>query len=984
MSASPTRWVIRGLLVLVLLGMLWIGYRSYVRSTPEFHWARAQSALQANDLNAAKIHLRNLVERFPKDDRGYRALAEVLVKEAKLPEGPDGYAAHPPALNLLGEAGKLREDDIELQKLLVTANLRAGRAAPAAAAGRLVTKVEKQHADSLFAQAWQAAEAHDVDKSLRLLDQLPSEDQTSFRTQGLKAQVLQERDPKAPELQTLLDAICEQASQLSGEQLAKLPASEIAVLSRLFPAAVVGAADVAAAHRRADAAIATAEKLAAAKSPSAKQTETMAAQVSAILSAQFPIYEQGTEIAKAREQLAARLGTLLPDAPPADKDTKTEMVVAHEAAQLAFNKGEYEKAVAIVEAALAQHKADRRAIPEQAQPLHFLAARALLGLRKHREAKEHLAALLEDKRTSGLGQLMLGAVASSEGRQQDALTHLTRAERELGPNPLVQVSLAQTLLALGEWEESLPRLAELHTVIHQEDPEVQAWVAQQKLTDNNIHLQEARALLALKRYPEAQAHLAKLTDSDLETQAVELEAAYLVDKGQFAAAEKLVADALRKYPQDSRLISRQAAILQRQGKTDDATKILAASAAAAPDDLRLQLLLAREHSRAGRHNEALALLATLEQKNPKSLPVLLVKSDALLQAGKLPEAMAVAEQIRADSDGAVMGSIVGAVAALRAKDPKAAAAALSASAEKVPDNLQIRHLEGEVAAVSGEYAQAIAALGESIRVTSLRNRAGPLLCFCVAKLATASGPQVAEQSLAPIVAAMPDEPFVLVAQSDVLTMQGKFNEALKRLDRLEQLEKESALAPYLKAVVLGRSGDQKAALVDVNRALGLEPTYVPALTLAAQLQFAAKDYKTAIENIDIALRVAPQAWQLGLLKTESQWAAGNKAAAIATARELVEKLPEQIELRRQLVLLQMRDKQYDLALADCRAAREKFPEDIALGACEVVAHSLAGKADESQAAADALVGQPIDAAKAFAVAQVFSQFGNSPEAKRWA
>lgn len=984
MSASPARWIIRGLLVLVIVGLLWIGYRSYLRSTPDFYWSRAQSALKAGELGAVKIHLQNMVQKFPKDHRGYRALAAALIEEAKLPASPAGYAAHPQALNMLAEAGKLREDDIELQKLLVSSYLRAGRAAQAAAAGKLVTKVDKQHADSIFAQAWQAAEANDSDQALRLIEQLPGDEKTSFRALGLKAQVLQARDAKDPELQTLFDAISQRAGELSSDELSKLSVTEFTVLSRLFPAAVAGGVDVAAAHRRADAAIATAEKLADTKSPNAKPAETMAAQVSAILTAKFPVYDSSSQLAGARAQLAARLQKLLPAGPPTDENTKTEMVVAHEAAQLAFNRGEYAQALGIVEAALAQHKADKRARPEEAQPLHFLAARALLGLQRHREAKEHLTALLDDKRTSGLGQLMLGAVASSEGRHQDALAHLTRAERELGPNPLVRVSLAQTLLALAKWEEVLPRLAELHTVIQQDDPEVQAWVAQQKLTDHAIHLQEARALLALKRYPEAQAQLAKLAGSELEPQGVELEAAYLTDKGQLATAEKLLADAAKKFPQYGRLIDRRAAILHRQGKSAEAQQLLVASAAAAPDDLRLQLLLAREYGRSGRHDEALALLAALEQKNPQSLPVLLVKSDALIQAGKLPEAMAVAEQIQAEAGGAAMGSMIGAVAALRAKDPKAAAAALKASAEKVPDNLQIRHLEGEVAAVSGNYSEAIAALGESIHVTSLRNRAGPLLCFCVAKLAMQAGPQAAEQSLMPLVAAMPDEPFLLVAYSDVLAMQSQFNAALKQLDRLEQLEKESALAPYLKAVVLGRAGDAKAALIDVNRALGLDPTYIPALALAAQLQFTAKDYKSAIENLDVALRITPKAWQLGILKIECQWAAGDNAAAIATARTLANQLPEQIELQRQLILLQARDKQYDAALADCRAAREKSPDDAALGACEVVLLALEGKPQESQQAADRFVGQPIDAAKAFALAQGFAQFDNQPEAKRWA
>lgn len=990
-GTSGARWAVRILLVLVLVGLVWIVYRNQVRNTPEYHWNRAQSALRAKNLNAAKINLQNMIQRYPQDYRGHRAMAELLIQEAKLPEGPNGYAAFPAALNLLVEAAKLKEDDLELQKLVVAATLRAGRAQDAAAAGQRVLKVEPKHADSLFARAWRAADSKDANTALRLLDQLPAEEKTHFRTLGLRAQILQDRDPKDPKLQESLEAIATLAAQFTAEDVKALPVDEVNILARLLPAAVSASADVGAAYRRAEVALSIAEKLQGSESAAgdkgpAATGRKMIAQVSAVLNAKYPPLTLSGDMQLAHERFAERLAKVLPASATTDKDAKPDLLVAHEAALLKFNQGDFAGAVEILDHALSVQRSNKRARPEEAQPLHLLAARALLGLRRHREAKVHVTALLNDKRTTGMGQLLMGAVASAEGRQHDALGYFVRAERELGGNPLVTISLAQTHLALSQWEEALPYLAALHQALAGDDAELQAWAKQQQFTEARIHLQEARALFALKRPAEAGPHLLALTGSELEPQAALLEAENLASQNKTAEADRILSQALQKFPRDAGLVAYRATILKKLDRGAELATLLSTSASSSPDDLRMQLMVARELIRAGKHDEALAGLAVLETKNPNLIPILLLKADSLLQQGKMSEAQAVVEQIQRQPDAAVLAGMLSAVIALRAKDPQAAAAALKASAEEAPDNLQVRHLEGELAALSGDYPTAIAALGESVRVTSLRGRAGPLLCYCIAKLAEKQGPVAAATALAPLVTSSPDEPFVLIAHSDTLAMQGKFTESLQQLDRLETVDAKSALPAYLKSVVLSRTGDVKGAISEALRSVALDSQYVPAQMLAAQLQLANKQPAAALQHVDAALALAPQAWNLVLLKTEILWAAGQQAAATQEARMLTTKVPELVEARRHLVGLQFRNPQPETlaqALADCRAAREKFATDETLAIQEVLLLHLLGKTEESQQLALQYAGEPAQVGKALALGQGFASLQQLPLARHW-
>jgi tetratricopeptide (TPR) repeat protein len=179
----------------------------------------------------------------------------------------------------------------------------------------------------------------------------------------------------------------------------------------------------------------------------------------------------------------------------------------------------------------------------------------------------------------------------------------------------------------------------------------------------------------------------------------------------------------------------------------------------------------------------------------------------------------------------------------------------------------------------------------------------------------------------------------------------------------------------------------KLATNEVLRAIALDDKYVPALTLAAQLQLAQKQPAEALQHVEAAIARAPQAWNLVLLKTEILGAAGQPEEALKVARALTTSFPDLVEARRHLVNLQLRSGQPEsltTALADCRAAREKFTTDEALAVQEILLLELLGKSDESRRLAEQYVGTPARVGQALAVAQGFASLQRLPLAREWA
>src|SRR5262249_51606443 len=104
----------------------------------------------------------------------------------------------------------------------------------------------------------------------------------------------------------------------------------------------------------------------------------------------------------------------------------------------------------------------RKAAPSDpvALELRTELAWALLLQGKPDRAEEHLAVLRSEKTLESRARLMAGLAALQDGRLELAAVELRRAEQEgrYANNLLPVLMLGQVYLALGEYEEALPRL----------------------------------------------------------------------------------------------------------------------------------------------------------------------------------------------------------------------------------------------------------------------------------------------------------------------------------------------------------------------------------------------------------------------------------------------------------------------------------------------------------------------------------------------
>jgi len=111
------RLVVRLFLVLILIGMLLVAYRTWDKERPDYYWDRAQAALEVDDAESAKIHLQNLLAAHPQHAQGNLAMGNLLLAEAS--SGSATAQSQHQALQHLSKAAKELPDDVQLHKRLM-------------------------------------------------------------------------------------------------------------------------------------------------------------------------------------------------------------------------------------------------------------------------------------------------------------------------------------------------------------------------------------------------------------------------------------------------------------------------------------------------------------------------------------------------------------------------------------------------------------------------------------------------------------------------------------------------------------------------------------------------------------------------------------------------------------------------------------------------------------------------------------------------
>lgn len=981
---SKLRIVLRIILGLMLIGMIWIGYRMWAKSSPDYFWTRAQAAESAGHLEAAKIHLQSMVRRFPDHGEARKSLAAVLLELSRKNNGPASYAANPEALTQLNEAARLRPDDLQLQKELLVARLDRAQMKDASDVAARVVKHEPNNPDALFALAWQAVKIKNARAAQGPLNKLKDVPQRRFQTMALALQNAADQRDTAKQ-QEIAASVCAQAVKLTEDELAALPAAELATLRSLLVRAPALAASAETAQSHASDAVTVLEKLSARIDPKdQKKRNTVAveaAQIVSILGSQQATALEG----KAGAALVERIGKLQTAAVEAGGAAP---IVYQQLAWQAFTQGDFRRAVDTLSQGLEAHK--NLPAPQRGEliPLHLLASKSLLALRRYEDAGREAQAVLQtpgvSKDAAGRALLLAGTAASAAGRHEAALELHRRAEQTMGQTPEVRIALASSLLTLRKWQEALAHLNALQAVFNVRDEEQQFLAKQHQLTQLMIRWNQLRAHLALKQWKEAQPHLQALQGTPLETRSQAVAAVYLWSQNQRRQAQTLLDAARQKKPDDLLLNQVQVAFLQQAGRGDDAEQLVEHLAESAPNDLNKQLMRVHWRIQQGKREEAAKLIEELTPRFPDASSLQLLKAQNLIALGKNDEALKVAEELRKNPATTALGALVATAVEFQEKDLAGAEKQLEALAGHAPQHGAVRLLQGEVAAAQGDYAAAVDSLGEALDVTAMRSRAQQTLLRSFVLMAEKEGPAAAYQRLLPLVKEHPDDPFLLIIQADLLFKQGQFEQGMALVDRAEQLQPQQPEAPYIKASLWLQRGQGDRALAEVQRALTLAPQHLPSLALAAKLNLAAGKPQDALKQVRAALTQSPQLWDLYLTQAEALVQLKQSDKAVTLLEKVIEQQPKFVQAHRTLAAVHASRQELDEALEVCRRARETLPDDLALATDEVALLCRQDKMAEAQKVAESVAGDPPSVDRALTLAQVFSGVREWEAARNWA
>lgn len=170
----------------------------------------------------------------------------------------------------------------------------------------------------------------------------------------------------------------------------------------------------------------------------------------------------------------------------------------------------------------------------------------------------------------------------------------------------------------------------------------------------------------------------------------------------------------------------------------------------------------------------------------------------------------------------------------------------------------------------------------------------------------------------------------------------EFDKALAIADRLAQKQPKSPLPPTLRGGILGTKGDRKGARASFEKALELQPDYLPAARNLARLDVAEKQPAAARKRFEAIVAKEPKNDQALLALADIQAATGAPPAeVIATVDRAVEANPTALRPRLAAINLRLQTKDVKGAVTTAQAAAAAIPDNAqiveALGRAQLAA-----------------------------------------------
>ena len=380
---SKKRIALRIVLVLMLVGVLWIGYRGYTTGGPDALQAQAEASLAAGDHQTAKVYLQKLLRAAPESGAAHAMMAQVYLKEQAAAGQPATYAEQPGALAHLEEAARLEPDNTAVQEQLLAAYLDAGQAAKAA---QVADAAKLETADALYAVLLRSVEQRDlrkVEESFYAFADLPSD--KAFQGMALIAKAYRDAN-REEDLQKILDRTARLAGMLDETQLALITEQDRTVMLQELLAAVEQAPLLGSALTRMESLTHACERLAASELETPEKLGEAVCGAMIQLNSKFPQPGGVTEQA-ARKKLQERIRQFSAASLAGGQATP---VMVYQSAVAAFEQGDVETGLQAIREGLAGVAQDDPTAVAQGQALQLLAARQLVMRGRFEEAKPYL------------------------------------------------------------------------------------------------------------------------------------------------------------------------------------------------------------------------------------------------------------------------------------------------------------------------------------------------------------------------------------------------------------------------------------------------------------------------------------------------------------------------------------------------------------------------------------------------------------------
>lgn len=936
MATSTTRYLVRGVLVVMILFVVALLVLIMRRDQPERSWEQAQASAEAGDNGTAILHLRRLLQKDPKNIQGHLLLADLLLEEAREKDPKASFASERPAMAALIAAAELSPDNLDVQRKLMHAFVDYGGESEAVAikSATIVARLDENDATAQYVLARQAQKAGQLEEALVLLDKVSAlEKKPTLKTLMAKAQTVYAMND-APRTNALIEEAVALTNTLTDAELLAMTGPSQRQLMRLLSDGVVVAPSTEAGLHRMAVALDVFERLLPLVKNEPEMVGYLGESAAKAHLAVLPLFSASTanaETVALRAATSARVKALCNEA---IKAQTAGPLVYWALARAAFTEGSDDAGFRYLDQGIVRAASNSGQKPEDVLRLHHLYATQLMRSGRFHQTDPHVKVLLEssDDTYKGWAHLVSGLVAMVDGNKDESIDHISKARQIMGDKFIVNVTMAENLLRLGMKEEALEYLERIHPQLAQLN-EAEAHEASQGFLGSapQVHLAQAQTLIDLARLAEAEQHLVAVeADPKLAPRAHELRVKYLWSAGHRDEALKRLAAARQAYPRDLGLALVEVTALWEDDKARG-DQILRGFVEANPENLEAHYQLVSYLLREGRREEVDAMLVTMNERFPDKPVVKLIESQLYLNENEWEKANALAYEIEKMPSGKSIGLAIRAQVALRTENYEEAARLFAQMDADGRNGASLLLVKSMAEARSGDVSQSLDTLAGVLGVSSMRTQVIALLQNALDGLIADEGPEATELKVDKLLAKHPNDPFLLFQRWKIALMLQKFDVAQETVNRLDTIQPEEKIAnDFMRGRTYLAAGRPDLALKLIESLLPLaelskaKPEQLGLIVEGAEAAVALGEFQKALDYSRGALKLNNQYWDAYLTQATALRGLKEHAQAIEVAKGLVAAQPKMLKAHEQLFSEYFAAARFEDALAAARDGQARF------------------------------------------------------------